>query len=125
MNALSGEVATLTNTDQLARLPRLSQAARILRSLFIQLGPGAPIGVDPSRPYLIRRLTPRKRFLFSWQPTGSAHPLARVSMALLRFQNLGGTLSTADTQFIAWCDTIRDLRRDIDAYRRNSFPASF
>jgi hypothetical protein len=129
LNILNSELSRLSDPDQLTRLqnrlPRLAAAARQLAGLFIMLGPRAPLAVDPTRPQLIPRLRPRQRYVFSWQPTGSVHPLARIAMALLRFQHLGGTLTPDDLAFITWCDSISVFHTDIDAYRRRGLPAGF
>jgi len=129
LESLSTELSRLPDADQLTRLraqlPRLAATARNLGTLFIALGPAAPIGVDPARPRLIGRLRALKRYLFSWQPMGTPHPLARTAMALLRLQQLGGTLSAQDQALVTFCDSIAAFHSDLDRYRPRVATSSF
>ncbi len=115
-----------------AQLPDLTNAGRTLTLIFAQRGAQAHIIVDERRARAVLGRDFARRvpqivgrehiFLFTH---AQSHPLARLAMALLRFERLGGTLSTDAQNLIHALRLIREFDADINAYDQAGRPAAF
>jgi hypothetical protein len=113
-------------------LPELTALGQALTMVFARRGPQANIIVDEARARAIlgrgfARQLPgivgqQHIFLFT---EASGHPLARLAQALLRFEQVGGSLSPEARNLIQALRLIREFNADIDAYNRAGRPAAF
>jgi hypothetical protein len=139
LEILEQATASLPNAEALQRLsnllPGLIHQGVALTRIFAERGPEANIIIEESRARatLGRGVAHRipqivgQRPIFVFSPS-QGHPLARLAMALLRFEHLGGTLSTLSAEARTLIQALRlipEFDADISAYDRSGRPAVF
>jgi Domain of unknown function (DUF4157) len=131
---LSRDLRAAPSNDQLAifnggrpgrpGIADIRAALQQAQTMFDQLGPRAPQSVTPG-PDQVQRLNTltamgASQFL---RASPGAHPVARLGMALLRFQAVGGQLTASDLSFLSYCDRL--FGGDMNAYRAAGSTATF
>lgn len=137
MGALAARLAPLGSAARgslLEReLPGLFTRASALRSLFDTWARRPAITLDQRRRGIDQRMQGRDIYLYSTARQRAPHPMARVGMAFLLLERLGGTLDPAVQDFLAWMrggsgegarPPIPGFDRAIAEFERVGYPAS-
>ena len=98
-----------------AALNPVVDKAGALAVLFIQLGPSVGVVAGSAKSQAL--LPKAAQFLFTMEQGKTVHPIARVALAILHLQALGGTLTAKEDALVKFCAAVPMFKQQMDDYQ--------